>query len=380
MTATQLNTMQGQAGAGAEAFLPPGSRMSQADGAAFSRRRSSRSELVSCAHCGRILVSASLAGGICSETGGLVCFRCWARGIRLASVGTGMDERAERALDRPVTAGTPLFPRSADIQGRGHGAWPPSGTAGRSRTGRQRPSDGRFHRALVSALCHAGSWPDATPIAFRKAAVVADWCSLDTEEDGGPGLARSGGLEEQPPNRGVRVRATFRNSPFALLHGRRTVHFDLITHTSEGGQAAGAAELAVALEHRPRPPRGEVVTLVHSPTGWDGGFPVPENTVLVKPGAGGGWSLRYGEVSPEARAFLGALLDTESTEDKVERCRLLAAQEPPSKYPLSAKDLATRHSAPVRVMVEAFRRLADEESCLVLCEDPQRGDWLLDII
>ncbi len=119
-------------------------------------------------------------------------------------------------------------------------------------------------------------------------------------------------------------------------------------------------------------------SIYFSPTGWVDG-PLPDGTVLVAPENGAIRIVRANISDERVKNYIHAVLDWESDGAKVARCVSLLEHTPPHAMPLSARSMAKEQGLPLAVIAEAFKQFAEASSGYLVCDDPERGDWLLDL-
>ncbi|MBN2310098.1 MAG: serine/threonine protein kinase [Candidatus Hydrogenedentes bacterium] len=343
-------------------------------------------EDIVCSVCQTKLVSPHLVKGQCSETGAPICYKCWAAGHRTSAAAPPAEAAAVQASPEEAAhdAAVPPAKEPAPVDS--------------VRLEQAKSLETLFIQGMAHALRKADTWPGPRAMALRGLESAAQWQGEPPKETGLTTRAQRMALhahrDRLPRNRGVRMHAVFGRRLLGLFPVRQHVFVDVLNaaslsgllDTSRDAEPASAAELAEALERRDRAVgaesaggKAEHIALAFSPTGWAEALPVPDGVVLIDAGGAGAWQARYGAMSEPARAFVEALCDAEGDKEKVERCCAAIAAESNAQFPLSAADIAAREGVALDTAVEAFRQLAAKQRRFVLCQDPERDDWLLDL-
>lgn len=156
-------------------------------------------------------------------------------------------------------------------------------------------------------------------------------------------------------------------------------HAPLDELAKQGWTAEPAGEEALeALTRACSGRRKNAVTIAFSPTGWKEGLMASAGSVLVAPGSDGTWDLQHNVDAPEAKvvqAVLGPKPEAERA-----RCAEALAGMRPGAYPLSARQMARELQVPLETVFAVFREAAECNLNRVVCEDPGRNDWLLELV
>ncbi len=140
----------------------------------------------------------------------------------------------------------------------------------------------------------------------------------------------------------------------------------------------GATELGEVFEAVQTAGRSDLL-IVFSPAGWADNVPAPDGTVLVAPGKNGAWQVRSNITDEGLQQFVRHLFDVETDADKIARCVEAITHASPAGFPLSAQQMATELALPLELIVDSFRHVTSRKGGYVLCDDAERGDWLLEL-
>ena len=366
-----------------------------------------------CASCHERFASAQSVKGECRVCGAVICYRCWAVGKRTCA-DHSIVECARTANNEAIDAG-PVetgrkstgilclrcgqeIPRAAvRCAAKPYCAACQSALSsppdplpeGAVPVSLAQYGETLFHRFAEDALSRT-AWPGAEPLPVRRVrkrpradvgALPDDFAA--THPYGDALLTRQ---SEMPRNRAAALEVVYRSSRLPGLGKKKRVTFVLISYADlrtlieQGCVAAraGARELNVIVNQAGALPENGVV-IAFSPAGWAETLTIPDKTVLAAPGANGRWTVRHALAEPDMKTFVERLFEVESDAEKIERCMEEILGETSARFPLSARSVARVRGVPLCVAAEAFRRIADGHRRYLVCDDPGKKDWLLDI-
>ncbi len=119
--------------------------------------------------------------------------------------------------------------------------------------------------------------------------------------------------------------------------------------------------------------------LAFSPTGWDPDLIPPANTVLVSRDDQGQWTARKGAMASGMRSLARAIVAPPLEHSEIDRCVAQLTALPPSRFPVSARQMAREEAIVFDTVVEGMRAFAKANPSYLVCEDDLRDDFLLEM-
>jgi len=375
------------------------------------RYRAQREEMTDtrqiCASCKAFFTSAQSFAGACTVCGAPICFRCWTRGTRTCAQhavepSAPVDAPGARSAPKPAVvcahcgrplpgarrrAGKPAYCRACQEElTRVPDDLPEKAVT----VDRARYLETLFCRSMDDALRRLVRWPgeNGAPRRTMTRGALSSLGALPQGFVSGHPLreALEPRAERLPRNASHTIELVYRSR----LPWRRRKHelnvvlgsrapLEMLLEKGYAVEPAGSQALNAAIENLSEANAGDRLVFVFSPTGWEGSLPIPDWVVLVGPGVNGGWQTRHNVREDSLRAFVAALCELESGGEQVARCAAAVVEAAPARFPLSARGVAAERGVPLPVVAEAFRRVADERPEYLVCDDPARDDWLLEL-
>lgn len=358
-----------------------------------------------CQGCGEYFAGRHWSRGRCVDCGAELCFRCWGAnqhacrqkllretalrsqhsGSKALSTNSSSDAQPKRSRSRTGAEEStdPGRDISQDNAANLAKPLPPDAVSFDEAIFRQLMFT-RFIRESVSKLESHPAAPEfklvnttyAPEKRGEKQVLLEDFLSAPLKER----------VARLPKESEFSISAMYKGKRRYLTRIKKTVRLHCFANTNmreliETGHATpdSGGALAEVLKAQETAPVRDELSLVFGPAGWDMDVVIPSNMVLVSLEEKGDWRFRYAISDPELAAYVDAMFDVESHEEKVEQCVQAVFDQPGVKFPLSARQLAEDQNLPVHMVAEAFRRIAAKERGLFVCDDRDKDDWLLDI-
>lgn len=360
-----------------------------------------------CAVCGKERVSIYSFRGATQDTGAPVCFDCWARGHRdvqgqkaispavaqrrepASAVRAGRCDRCDAPLPRSIarrTSETHYCLTCQEALAR-HTDTLPSGAVP---AGEARVLETSFLEHIDDGVSRIEAWPGEKRLPRRRVRKEAQHSLLPLPDD----YLESNPLQDalrkrlhEVPTRAYRRWDVRFGGRWPWQRNRQDLSVVAATWVAmrdvlEQGYAvepAGKHALMDLAALRTDEQNAPSLLLAFSPTGWDPDVIPPANTVLVSRDDQGQWTARKGAMASGMRTLARAIVTPPMERSEVERCTAAIRELPPSRFPVSARELARERGIAFDTVVEGMKAFTKENPSYLVCEDDLRDDVLLEM-